>query len=116
MTEKRPNRVRTPKSYFFESLQKRKNCAKEALSSVAPNAFRNRKQNQNSVEETNEEIEFSNLEKIPGDAVDEDDTGEKIGAKKFCHTPIKSLKYGVQHPPKALQWSSNLHQNYQRKK
>ena len=113
VTEKRQNRVKTPKSYFLESFQKRKKCAKEAISTAAPNAFRNRKSNQNSAEEIDEEIEFCDLEKIP---VDGEDTVEKNDKKKFWPTPnIKSHKYVVQHPPKALQWSSNLQHNYQRK-
>ena len=125
VTEKRQIKVKTPKSYFLESLQKRKKCAKNVLSAVSvvtPNAFRrSQKMALESAETMDDEKDFTDLEalQVHPESPEKDQNikgsggGEKVG-KKFWSAPLKAHKYVVEYPPKTLQWSSNMQQKYRR--
>ena len=105
LREKRQIKVKTPKSYFLESFQKRKK------------SFRKSSQKCSEIPEK----EFTDLEALnPTTTAPPPEQLETICTKKpnkkFWSAPssvvLKAHKYVVEYPPKTLQWSSNMQQKY----
>jgi len=97
----------------LESFQKRKKCAIEVLSIKTPNAFRNRENNGTEEKEEFQESDFTNLEDI--DNLEDNESAKENGKMRLWPSKPRTQKYVVQHPPKTLQWSSNLQQNFRKK-
>ena len=101
LREKRPIKVKTPKSYFLESFQKRKKSFKNSSQKCSDN--------------DNPENEFTDLEALNSTVATPEplEMSNKKPTKKFWSTPasvaLKAHKYVVEYPPKTLQWSNNMH-------